>query len=91
MTYEEFIDEVKALNLKWKCFDSNQKQLRCENRDCPITALVRAKNLVCFPENISYKNNGKLLNLSDLDTKRIMFEADQVSKYSLLYKALIGE
>jgi len=89
MNYQEFIGEVKALNLNW--FVIGKGYIRCRNGDCPITALIRAKKLVKYPNNMKYRNQGIKLGLSNDDINSIILESDNPNFYSNLYKALINK
>ena len=82
MTIEEFLKELKELKLKWLV--SENGFIRCENGDCPIIALVKARGLSDpdFPgtwDNSMLKIARKLLGLEQIDSGRLAGAADNRS------------
>ena len=74
MTKEEFIKELKALNLKWYIVDNDV--IRCGNGDCPILALAHSKDIGIGKTNMFFLMVGRELGLSDNDIYEIVNLAD---------------
>lgn len=85
MTYNEFFEELKKLNLKWKkvrAGDGIGYIVRCERGDCPITALARSKGFIhknTISVNQAFLHYGGKLGLTDNDIMTIVKEADHNS------------
>ena len=81
MIIDEFLEEVKKLKLKWSTVGTSH--IRCENGDCPIIALVKARRIP-NPSgldwgNANFETAGRILGLEYEDTIELVFAADKIA------------
>ncbi len=72
MTYDQFIKELSQLDAEWGL--DKQGRLRCAHGDCPITAVARAHNILCQPED--YATAAHKIELNLLIASQIVNDAD---------------